>query len=337
MLLSSCGQSNQALNDDVLNIVCTTFPEYDWLRNLTAGCDNVKLSFLIDEGIDLHSYQPTADDVIQIAAADMFVYVGGVSDGWVADAVKEAVNKDMVVVNLMDLLGDRVMPTPHKHSDHDQDGDHDADHNHEGNHDADHNHEGDHDADHNHEGNHQADHNQQDEHIWLSLKNAELIVGELTHKLVELDPDNVHLYGQNSAHYLAELQQLDQQYQQVVADAKHDTLIFADRFPFVYLFNDYGLDYYAAYTGCSAETEASFETVIFLAEKLDELGLKSLIILEKSDGKMAQTVIDNSEAKDAVVYMLDSLQSMTQADINSGVDYLQIMKNNLSTIEEALK
>ncbi len=330
-LLSSCGQGGQFSNDGVLNIVCTTFPQYDWLKNLTVGVDNVEITLLVDQGVDLHSYQPTADDVIKIASADLFVYGGGASDGWVADAVKEAVNKDIVVVDMMALLGDKVKTVAHDHEgDADHDHESDADHDHEG--DADHANESD--ADHTHEDD--ADHDHKDEHVWLSLKNAELIVGELTHKLVELDPDNVHLYGQNSAHYLAELQQLDQRYQQVVADAKHDTLIFADRFPFIYLVEDYGLNYYAAFSGCSAETEASFETVVFLASKLDEHNLKTVLVLEKNDGKIAQTIIENSTLKDAEIAVLNSMQSITSADQKNGADYLSIMQENLTVLEKAL-
>ncbi len=338
LLATACAPIDLGAGDGSIDIVCTTFAEYDWLRNLTVGVDNVKLSLLVDAGIDLHSYQPTADDVVKIAAADMFVYVGGVSDGWVADAVKEAVNKEQVVVNLMTVLGDRVKPTPHQHGDADGDHDHAADGDHDHTADGYHDHAAD--GDHNHVADGDHNHSEQvyqlDEHIWLSLKNAQIIVRHLTDKLVEIDPDNALIYGQNSAHYLAELLQLDEQYQQTIGAAPHDSLIFADRFPFAYLFDDYGLSYYAAFSGCSAETEASFEKVVDLAAKLDQLGLKSVVILEQNDGKMAQTVIDNSATKDAQIYVINSMQSMTEDDFKNDNDYLKIMRDNLTVLQKAL-
>ncbi len=330
LLVAGCTAAPFGADDGSLNIVCTTFPAYDWLRNLTVGNEGVKLTLLVDGGVDLHSYQPTTDDVVKIASADLFVYGGGASDSWVEDALKEAVNDDMVVVNLMDALADRVQPMAHKSAADD------VTHNHEQENEAAHSHE--------HRQGHQDDHANQaahghqfDEHIWLSPKNAEIIVKQLTNQLVASDSENALLYGQNSAHYLAELKQLDDAYQKAIGEAAHNTLVFADRFPFIYLCVDYGLEYYAAFSGCSAESEASFETIAFLADKLDALELGAVLVLEHSDGKIAQTVIDNSGRDDVKIIQLNSIQSLTAAEIKDDKGYLEMMYDNLSALQEALQ
>ena len=376
--LSGCtsGATGSEKNDKI-KIIATIFPEYDWVRNVLGDrADRAELTLLLDNGVDLHSYQPTASDILKISGCDMFIYVGGESDNWVDDALKNATNKDMTVINLLETLGDSVKQEElvegmqesehhHGHEDHDDDHDHE-DHDHE-DHDDDHDHEDhdhedhdddhdndheDHDDDHDHEDHDHEDHDDEDEghghhhhdgependeYVWLSLRNAGIFVNTVSEALQRLDPDNASSYQKNAEAYIKEFNSLDNEYKAAVDGASKKTLLFGDRFPFRYLTDDYGLNYYAAFIGCSADTEASFETIAFLAQKVDELSLNCVLTIEKSDGKIAKTVIESSSDSNRQILVLDSLQSVTKKDVESGATYLSIMENNLSVLKEALK
>jgi zinc transport system substrate-binding protein len=237
----------------------------------------------------------------------------------------------MVVINLMDVLGDSAreeeLVEGMQESDHDHDHDHeDADH------DDDHDHEdADHDDDHDHQ-----EAPEYDEHVWLSLKNAKRFVDVITEKLAALDTANAETYKANAKTYSDALNKLDEEYAAVFANAKQKTLLFGDRFPFRYMIEDYKLEYYAAFVGCSAETEASFETITFLSGKVDELGLKSIFVLEGSDQKIAETVRNNTKSKDQKIVKLNSMQGVTKAEIEGGAKYISIMQTNLDALKEAL-
>ncbi len=295
---------------DELDIVCTIFPQYDWVRQIVGGGDRAELTLLLDSGVDLHNYQPTADDMIKISGCDLFIYVGGESDGWVDDALKEAVNKDMVVINLMDVLAnsvkeEEVVEGMQAEEEEAEEAEAEAE-------------------------------PEYDEHVWLSLKNASVACAAIADAFCQLDPANADAYRGNCDAYIAELNALDVEYQNAVDGAPKDTLLFGDRFPFRYLADDYGLNYYAAFVGCSAETEAAFETVIFLAQKLDELNLPVVLVIENSDRKIAQAVIDNTEKKDQPILVMDSMQSVTAQDVEAGKTYLAIMRSNLDVLRSAL-
>ena len=293
-------------NEDVkYEIVCTIFPIYDWVKNIVGDNDNVNVTLLLDQGTDIHSFQPTTADIALISDADMFIYVGGESDEWAEDAASEAVNKKQIAVNLMEILDDEVVEEEIKEGMQAEEEDS------------------------------KEDEVEYDEHVWLSLKNAQTIVSQLTDKISEMDEANQETYVQNSAMYMSQLASLDAQYQAVINIASQNTLLFADRFPFRYLVEDYNLDYYAAFVGCSAETEASFETIAFLAEKLKELGLSKVLIIENSDGKIADTVIEQAGTS-ATKAVLNSMQSVTADDVKDGITYISIMQDNLEVLKEAL-
>lgn len=303
---ASAGETEEA-SADKLKIVTTIFPEYDWVRQIAGDqISNMELTMLLDNGVDLHSYQPAADDIMKISDCDIFVYVGGESDEWVEDALKEAVNKDMQVINLLEVLGDSVKTEEMV--------------------------EGMQETEHDHEHEEEAD-----EHIWLSLKNAQTLSDAIASALETADPANKETYAANAASYEEKLAALDTQYQEVVDIASQKTLLFGDRFPFRYLVDDYGLSYYAAFAGCSAESEASFETISFLAQKVDELGLKNVLTIEKSDQKIAKTIIENTKGKNHNILTLDSMQSTTSDDVANGTTYLSVMENNLNILKEALQ
>ena len=276
------------------------------LGNNPAGAE---VTLLLDNGVDLHSYQPTVDDIMKIANCDLFIYVGGESDGWVDDALSEAVNKDMVVINLLEELGDTVKEEEIVEGMQGEEEEEDEE---------------------------EEEGPEYDEHVWLSLKNAVRITESISHALQTIDPDNAVAYAENSAEYMRKLISLDDEYAEAVKNASGDTLLFGDRFPFRYMTDDYDLHYYAAFVGCSAESEASFETITFLSGKVDELGLKCVLTIEGKDRSIAETIVQNTESKDQKVLTLDSMQSVTSNDIAAGVTYLSVMNSNLEVLKEAL-
>lgn len=298
---------------------------------------NAEVTMLLDNGADLHSYQPTASDILKISTCDVFVYVGGESDEWVDDVLKEATNKDMVVINLMDELGNAVKEEEiiegmegHDHEHDDEDHEHDEDHDHE---DEDHDHE---DEDHDHKHHHEEGEVEYDEHVWLSLKNASVLVGAISEAIAKADSANAATYRANASAYIDKLNALDKEYSDMVNAAARNVLVFGDRFPFRYLIDDYSLVYYAAFVGCSAESEASFETIMFLAGKVDENSLTSVITIEGKEHKIAETIISNTATKDQKILTLDSMQTTTMADVKNGTTYISVMESNYEVLKEAL-
>ena len=269
---------------------------------------NAEVTYLLNNGTDLHSFQPTANDIMKISSCDLFVYVGGESDEWVEDVLKEAVNKDMVTINLLDVLGDKVVEEELVEGMQGEEEEEDA-------------------------GEEEIEY---DEHVWLSLKNAKILVQSISDEIQKIDPANAEAYKANTTAYIGKLDQLDKDYQDVVNNASIKTVLFGDRFPFRYLIDDYGLEYYAAFVGCSAESEASFETVTFLSKKVDELSLPVILTIEGNDKKIAETIISNTQSKDQTVLTMDSMQSTTSKDVANGVTYIQVMSGNLEVLKKAL-
>ena len=320
LLVPFCVSCNDAKDDGKINIVTTIFPEYDWVMNVLGDKkDNANVTMLLDSGVDLHSYQPSPKDIVTISKCDLFVYVGGESDEWVEDVLKQTSNKDMLTINLLDTLGDAAKEEEIKEG---MQGEEDHDHDHE---------EGE---DHDHE---EEEEKEYDEHVWLSLKNAKLFVETISESISNLDKENANYYKANADAYVANLVALDAQYDAAVKAGSINTLLFADRFPFRYLVEDYSLEYYAAFIGCSAETNASFETITFLAKKVDELGLKVILKIESSDGAIANTVKNNTQTKDQKILTMDSIQSATTKEYKNGRNYLSIMTSNLDVLKEAVK
>lgn len=506
-------------DDSKLKVVTTIFPEYDWAKEIIGEkADNVELTLLMNNGVDLHSYSPSVKDIAKISESDIFVYVGGESDEWVDGVLKNAKNKNMKVINLVEALDDKVKEEEivegmEHHHDHDEHGHDEHDHDHDAHEHEAHEHGHDHDEeiteadikpravsefagewqslypvlmtgaldeyvefqaekksisvkdsraeieakwncgiktikikgdeitliydngkkesgsykyagfatkkndqgkissirhkfslvkgnspkyvmlndhghepvksvehfhiyfgnnnfdelvttksnpffvdskldakgclanvmghekghDHGHEAHEHEHHHEKDEHVWLSLRFAQTLSSVICDALCEKDGKNAAAYKANLAAYNKKLADLDAKYIAAVKAGSKDTLLFGDRFPFRYLVDDYNLKYFAAFTGCSAESEASFNTIVFLAGKLDELGLKSVCQIENGNGKIAKTVIANSKTKNATILTFDSLQSTTAKQIKKGATYLGTMEKNLSVLKEALK
>jgi zinc transport system substrate-binding protein len=307
-LLSSCGGNTTKTTSplsDGLQIVTTIFPEYDWARNILG--DNparAELTMLLDNGVELHSFQPTAQDIIKVSSCDLFIYVGGESDVWVEDLLKEVVNPNMKVINLLEVLGSSAKLEEEIEG---MQG----------------------------ESEEEGEETEYDEHVWLSLNNAVKFVNIIAENLSDIDPLNADLYFRNADTYCERLRNLDAEYRTLAEDTEYKTLVFGDRFPFRYLTDDYGFSYYAAFKGCSAESEASFETISFLAKKMDELKLPFILTIEGDNHRIAQTIIDNTASRDQQTVQLNSMQSVTSKDVENGADYISIMTSNLAKLEKA--
>ncbi len=284
------------------SVVCTVFSEYEWTREIAAGDDDTEVKLLGGKGVDLHNYQPTIKDVAEISRCDMFVYVGGISDGWTKNVLSSAENKNMRTVKLFDVLSSRL-------KEEDEEDDHDHDH----------------------------DETEYDEHLWLSLKNAVIVAEKIKDELTAMNPDKGELYASNFAAYKQKLQALDGEYAAAVSSANVKTLVFADRFPFRYMTEDYGIEYFAAFPGCSSESEISPAKIMSLAAKIDEYKLKCVVILSDSKEDAAKSVIDKTTDKNQKIVKLDSLQSVSTKDIQNGKTYLSAMQSNLAALKTALE
>ncbi|MCR5356678.1 MAG: metal ABC transporter substrate-binding protein [Lachnospiraceae bacterium] len=312
--LSACGTKTEAAadNSNKISIVTTIFPEYDWVMNILG--DNpagAEVTMLLDNGVDLHSYQPTAEDIMKISTCDLFIYVGGESDEWVEDALKNTGNNNITAINLLDVLGEKVKEeeiVEGMEGEEEEEG-----------------------------GEEEEEGPEYDEHVWLSLRNASVLAGAISDAIQKIDAPNAETYRKNAEAYKEKLDALDKEYEAAVSGASVNTLLFGDRFPFRYLTDDYNLNYYAAFVGCSAESEASFETITFLAGKVDELSLSSVMTIEGADHKIADTIVRNTQSKGQKILTMDSMQSTTSKDVENGVSYLSVMEGNLEVLKEALK
>lgn len=311
LVFAGCAGNNKSDDgenkSDGISVVTTIFPVYDWVKNIMGDVfDTSDVSFLLDSGIDMHSYQPTANDILKVTDCDVFIYVGGESDAWVADILKMMKNKNCVTLNLLDCLGDAAKQELQKEGmqveEKEQEGE-DAEY---------------------------------DEHIWLSLKTAKILCRHIADALVKADAKSAEKYRKNCETYCGALETLDSEYGTKISACKNKTLIFADRFPFRYLTDDYGLDYYAAFSGCSAESEAGFETIVFLAKKADEFSVGHIVVLEGGNNEIAKTVIESTVSKNAQTVTVDSMQSTTLKDAESGASYVDIMRKNLDAVITAL-
>ena len=295
--MTGCAQEQKS---DGIRVVAVIFPEYDWARQIIGNETGVQLHLLVDDGVDPHSFQPTVADMVTVSECDLLIYGGGESDAWLEDVLKKPSNKNMRTVALLPLLGEKayaeeIVAGMQISQPEDE----------------------------------------TDEHVWLSLRNAALFCTAIAKELADLDPEHADHYQANLEQYLTKLRALDEAYQQTVQAGSKDTIVVCDRFPYRYLTEDYGLRYYAAFPGCSAETGASFETVVFLAERAKELDLNALIITETGDDRLARTVAENAGRGEMPVLTLNAMQSVSLEQA-AGTDYLTIMEQNRQALAAAL-
>ncbi|MBR1537526.1 MAG: zinc ABC transporter substrate-binding protein [Treponema sp.] len=302
---TGCQKKAASSGEGKITVLATVFPLYDWAKNLAGESDSVYVDLLLKDGVDLHSYQPSASDIVKISTADIFIYVGGESDFWVENALKNAANDKMLVINLMELLKGFVKQEEIVEGMQEEEVHHGG------------------------ENLGEEEESEYDEHVWLSLNNAIASSNEIARALMEKDEEKSQFYMANLVSYVDKLSALKQEYSSSFADK---TIIVCDRFPFRYLVDEFGIRYFAAFAGCSAESEASFETIAFLSNKAKELAAAQVFVTESADKKIAKTVVSSSGLKNCEIKVLDSMQSTTYKQAQKGADYLAIMRENLEAL-----
>ena len=313
------------------SVVSTSFPGYDFARAVTKNT-NISTKMLVKPGAETHTYEPTPQDIIDIKNADMFIYVGGDSDTWVEKILKDVDTKKTHVVKLVDLVSTVEEEIVEGMEDEDE---HEHDHDHDHKHDHDHDHKHDHDHDHESHA-HKHDHDEEeegpeiDEHVWTSPKKAMEIVKKIADVASEIDVAEKNKIDDNAEKYVAEIAQVDKDLHQAI-DGKISEIVVADRFPFRYFADEFGLKYAAAFSGCSEQTEASAKTISFLINKVKQDKVKKIYKIELSNGKIAETVSKDTGAE---VLELHSAHNVTADDFSKGVTYVDLMKRNLAVLSK---
>lgn len=302
-----------------LHVINTLYPSHDFVKEI--GGEAVCSKLLLKPGQEAHTYEPSPRDIREIAASDLLVYNGGDNSEWVESLLKSLGKKAPKAVAMTDMVP--VVEETLVEGMEDDD-DHDHDHDHAGGEKA-----HDHDA----ADKDDDDDKEIDEHVWLSPKNAVLIVEGLTRELSELDPKRAPEFKARSEAYIAKLEALDREYKAVIDSSKMKTLVFGDRFPFRYLTDAYGLKYYAAFPGCSAQVQASAKTLAFLTDKARDLKTPVVLEIERSNGRIAHTVAKPCGAQ---VMTLHSIHNLSPEEIRNGETYLSLMKKNLEVLKRAL-
>lgn len=310
-----------------LKVVTTIYPQYDFVKEVAR--DKVEAEMLVKPGSDIHYFEPAPQDMMKIQEADLFIYTGGPDEEWVEDTVAQMENgpKLIKLVDLVDTVEEEIVEGMEHNHDHEEDHDHEEIHAHEEDHE--HNHDKDHDHEEIHD--HEHHHHEVDEHVWTSLRNAQIITKAISEKLVELDATNGDFYKENAAEYIKKLADLDKKFVEMFKAKENKTLVFGDRFPFRYFVEDYGLDYYAAFSGCSALAEPSAQTLSFLIDKVNELGIKTIYYIESSNGDMAKSIAEATGGKTA---RLHSVHNLSNEDFQAGKTYLMLMEENLETLRK---
>ena len=297
-LMLLCAFSGCGAKNEKITVLCTVFPLYDWVRNVVGDSENVEVKLLVSDGADLHSFQPTAKDAISIKSADLIVRVGGIDDSFVDELAKDSKGIDL---RLMEAEGVTLRESAQN-----------SDHGHGDGHD-----------------------HPTDEHIWLSVKNAAACVEAIRKALADIDPESAEGYEKRAAEYTERLTSLDRRFEETFSAIDDPRMVVADRFPFVYLTADYGIEYEAAFEGCTTDAEAGFDTVLRLSQKLEEWELSYIFVTESSDGRLARSVCDNLKDRQIDVTVLDSMQSVTASDIENGTNYIGIMEKDLAALSAA--
>lgn len=308
--ISGCGKTEKVQNSDgKISIVTTIFPYYDFVRQLAGDKADVRL--LLSTGSDPHSYEPTPSDIVAIENCDIFIYNGGESDEWVDGVLSSIENKNVKVMKMMEyvtLRHEQSMDHNHEHAEHEDMDDNDEGHDHE---------EGE----------------EYDEHIWTSIRNAERMSASIADELISVDSKNSDYYNEKKADYISSLDSLDKKFTEVANNKKRDTLVFGDRFPFLYFVSDYDLGYECAFPGCSHETEPSTAVVSHLIDFTRENNIPVVFYLELSSGKIAQIISEDSSAK---TMQFSSCHNVTKEDFENGATYISVMEQNLEALKEAL-
>ncbi|WP_313133192.1 metal ABC transporter substrate-binding protein [Anaerocolumna sp.] len=325
--LAGCSRSSKSYtnnklvdNGEKISVVSTIFPSYDFTREV-AG-DKADVTMLLPPGSESHSFEPTPQDIIKIQNCDIFLYVGGESDQWVNEVLESMDTSKMKIITLMDcvqVVEEEVVEgmEEEEHTD-----DHETEEEHADGEEKEHAHD------------HGEEEPEYDEHVWTSPKNAKRIVQIISDALCDTDTANAAFYQTNTEDYLTKLDELDSKFQDAVDNNKRKTIVFGDRFPFRYFADAYGLKYFAAFPGCSTETEASAATVKFLIDKINTEKIPVVFHIELSNEKMADTI---SEATGAKVLLMHACHNISKSDFESGKNYIELMTANVEALKEALQ
>ena len=308
VLISCCACKNETDKKSGLKIVASNFPGYDFAREIAS--DNAEITLLLSPGEESHSYEPTPKEIISILDCDVFICVGGESESWLDGILDSVGSKDMNIVRMIDCteLIDEELP----YETQDEDG---------------------HEHDHDHGDGENGDGVEKDEHVWTSPLNAIKICERIEGAIEKADPENKDVYKKNLLDYTEELKSLDRDIKETVSKGKTKTLVFGDRFPFAYFAKEYGLECYAAFPGCSPETEPSSKTVAFLIDEVKSKRLPAVLYLEMSSRKIADAIC---EATGAVPLLFHSCHNVSKDELESGQTYLSLMRKNLETLKTAL-
>lgn len=302
-ITSGCSKNENVSKNDKITIVTTNFPPYDFVREI-AG-ENVNVKMLLKPGEESHTYEPTPKDIITIQNSDLFIYVGGENDFWVEDILNSMTNNKPDTLKLIDIVPTVKEELVEGMEDiHLEDGH-----------------------------NHLEDEHTIDEHVWTSPKNAIKIVEKITNILIEKDSKNTQLYKNNSSYYIQKLEDLDLQFRQIVDNSNKNVILFGDRFPFRYFADEYNINYYAAFSGCSTETEASPKTIAFLINKVREESIPVVFTIEFSNGKIADAICEATQTKKL---LFNSGHNITKEQLENNITYLSLMQENAKSLKEAL-
>lgn len=301
--LSGC---NKKKEDKKLKIVTSNFPSYDLARAVVKDNKDVSLKMLLKPGSDMHHFDATPKDIKDILSSDVFIYNGGESDEWIDKILKDIDKKKTTVIKLMDLV--KVVEEEHVEG---MEEEHDNDHDHD----------------------HDEEEKEYDEHVWTSPVNAKKIVSSIKEAMIKKDAKNKNIYEKSASEYISELDKIDNEFKEIVKNAKRKEIVFGDRFPLRYFVDTYGLKYSAAFPGCSEETEASAKTIKFLVNKVKDNKIPVVFHIELSDKKIASSIAKETGAK---VLEFKTAHNLSQKDFDKGVTYLDIMKDNIKVLKEAL-
>ena len=295
LCLNGCSINN---NNNKLTIIASSFPGYDFARAITKDSNNIEVKMLLNPGTEMHNYEPTPQDIIKINNSKMFIYVGGDSDEWINDIIGDIDTSKTKLVKLMDLVN--VVEEEHVKGMEVED---------------------------------EEEETEYDEHVWTSPKNAITIINKIKDIIIDIDKDNQNLYENNALKYINKLNVIDNEIKNIVNNGIRKEIIIGDRFPFRYFTDEYNLSYYAAFPGCSEQTEASAKTISFLIDKVKNDNIPVVFHIELSKGNIAKTISEETGAK---VLEFNSAHNISQKDFDRGVTYIDIMNNNIKALKEAL-
>lgn len=311
IMLFSNGVKNQ-VSTDKLSIVVTTFSAYDFVRQIAS--DHVEITYLLGPGVDVHSYEPTSQDLIKIQNSDIFIYIGGEMEEWTKKVLDSLDTKDTKLI----CLADTVTTIEEQ----EVDGAEEEIHAHEE------------EEEHGHQEEHAHSEGAFDEHIWTSPTNAMIMVQSLANELSAIDKEHEHIYQKNAQSYIAEIRNVQLQIQKIVDSKVRDRLIFADKMPMQYFINEFKLKVSAAFHGCSTETEPSSSTIAYLIEKVKEENIPVILYIELNNGKVAKTIAEETGIE---TMQIQTLHNISKDDFQNGETYVSLMARNLEVLKKALQ